>query len=134
MTQHETLAVLDAAQRTHLKPESEGGHGGPLMLNCLMQAVALNAREIGYPAGFLRQQITRALPILVRKGWVTSEDKCGQQMLVLTQVGIGQLEAWNRNGCESHARGGRSADTYNRRCVGKVLTDRARRAEKGRAA
>jgi len=131
MTQHEMLAVLDSAQREHLKPESEGGHGGPLEFGCFLQALAGNARELGYPLGYLRHQFETKMASLVAKGWLEErDDQCGHRVLVLTAKGIGQLQAWNRNGCESHMKGGRTVASYNRRCVGKVLTDRPRRGGK----
>jgi hypothetical protein len=136
MTQHEMLAILYSAQRAHLKPESEGGHGGPLEKTCFLQALALNARELHYPPGYLRNQFESKVPLLVGREWLIATEKCGRTLLELTAKGIGQLEAWNRNGCESHNRGrsGRTADSYQRRCIGKVLTDRDRPRRGGKAA
>jgi len=130
MTLHEMLAVLDSAQREHLKPESEGGHGGPLEFGCFIQALGENARALGYPLGYLRHQFETKIESLVAKGWLEEhDDQCGHRVLVLTVKGIGQLEAWNRNGCESHVGRGRPLSGH-RRCAGKVLSDRPSRGGK----
>jgi len=121
VTYHEILAVLRVAEDSHKKPQSEGGHGGPLNLNCLMPALRVNARMLGYPPGYLATQFRNKFPILVKKGWITLCPKCGVDHFELSEPGRLRLEAWDRDGCEDHSI--RRVSRYSRECQGRAALE-----------
>jgi len=122
MTFHEMLAAVAIAQEVHAKPESEGGHGGPLTLNCFLEALGQNAFLLGVPRGFLTSNFKAKLPVLIRKGWLTAcDDRCGGGLHIgLSDGGVRQLDEWNEKGCGSHITG-RGRRPHRGRCVAPEL-------------
>jgi hypothetical protein len=105
MTYHEMLAVLSIAQESHVKPEDQGGHNGPLTIHCFLEALADNAKTIGFPPGYLTTQFKSRFSHLVTKGWVRiCDDRCGGNHFELSEAGVKQLAEWNEHGCESHTK------------------------------
>ena len=108
MTQHEQLAIIFIAERAHLKPVEEEGHGGPLTMHCFLTALKENAPALGFPPGYLFNQMSAAFPRLVKKGWISMcPDTCGQDHISLTEDGLKQLEEWNAKGCRDARKAGR---------------------------
>lgn len=124
MTNHEMLALLCLAERSHKLPESEGGHNGPLTLHCFLTALRDNARTLDYPPGFLVSQFGKALPRMVRRGWVrVCGAPCGGDHIELTDSAREQLEVWAREGCIAHTSKRGRRPQY-RDCAGPVISQK----------
>jgi len=87
----------------HEKPESEGGHGGPLTLDCFFDALGLNASVLGLHKGMLVHAFRKNFSRLVAVGWLTiCDEACGGHHFRLSDKGREQLREWDEKGCESH--------------------------------